>query len=47
MAATHIGTLTKKIQRQLMLLMIRPLSTGPRMGTTATGRLMAAISRPS
>jgi hypothetical protein len=42
----HIGTLTLKIQRQLMLVMISPAITGPKIGTTTTGRLIAAISRP-
>ena len=41
-----IGTLTKKIQRQLRCWRIRPPSTGPRIGPSSIGAPTTLITRP-
>ena len=43
----QIGTLMKKIQRQLTLSRIRPPITGPKIGASSAGTAIAAVSRPS
>ncbi len=37
---------TRKSQRQLATLRMRPPSTGPRMGPSAVGRVTVAMTRP-
>ena len=45
-ATTPIGTLTKKIQRQLVLSRIKPPSAGPRIGASIAGTATTLITRP-
>ena len=43
---TPIGTLTKKIQRQLALSRIRPPIVGPRIGASIAGTATMLMTRP-
>ena len=45
-AMTPIGTLTKKIQRQLALSRIRPPIVGPRIGASIAGTATMLMTRP-
>ena len=45
-AAIPIGTLTKKIQRQLVVWMISPPIVGPRIGASITEAPTTLITRP-
>ena len=45
-ATRPIGTLTKKIQRQLALSRINPPSAGPKIGASMAGTATTLITRP-